>query len=138
MTENKKIVLNAPTSKTVKRPFEAQGQCHYNISSKKGQQKFKLDFSKINEEVRIRFPGLVFQLLPHGRKEGNEWLALNPTRVDRHIGSFHVNLQTWQFYDFATGEGGTGAIALYAYIKGLSYFRAAKDLNNQLKGNKND
>ena len=136
--ENKEKAFDVGASKTQESQNQTPGRSHNNISLKRQQQKFKLDFSKINEEVRVRLPGFVLQLLPHGRKEGNEWLALNPTRFDRHIGSFHVNLQTLQFYDFATGEGGTGAIALYAYINRISLYKSAKELSKKIKGNKHD
>lgn len=37
---------------------------------------------------------LITRWLPGGRREGNEWVALNPTRPDAHPGSFKVNLET--------------------------------------------
>ncbi len=131
---NAKKVFGAATSKTRKSPRIRTEQKHYNIPFKKGQVKYKLDFAEINERIRNHFPNFVSELLPYGKQQGNEWLALNPTRSDQNIGSFHINLRTLQFYDFATGEGGTGAIALYAYVKNIQFYEAAKILNKKIKG----
>lgn len=66
-----------------------------------------------------RAEALVGELLPGGRREGAEWVALNPTRGDRSLGSFRIHLRgpkagVWA--DFATGETGD-ALGLVAYIK---------------------
>ena len=45
-------------------------------------------------------------LVPHGRRLGSEWIARNPTRADRHLGSFKINLRTGRWADFATGDAG--------------------------------
>jgi hypothetical protein len=44
---------------------------------------------------------IVPALLPHGRREGREWIALNPRRGDRHLGSFRVRLDAGLWADFA-------------------------------------
>jgi hypothetical protein len=44
--------------------------------------------------------------LPSGRQDGNEWVALNPTRDDKTAGSFKVNLSTGQWMDNATDDRG--------------------------------
>jgi hypothetical protein len=71
---------------------------------------------------------IVFQILPNGKLFGNKYYPLNPTRNDRSTGSFVINLNTGVWKDFATGDGGGDIISLYAYIKGMSQYEAAKEL----------
>ena len=63
-------------------------------------------------------PSLVSEWLPNGKKEGNEWSALNPTRGDSSPGSFKINLRTAEWSDFATGDKGGDLISLRAYLNG--------------------
>lgn len=70
----------------------------------------------------------VLRLLPNGRREGNAWVALNPTRADNNLGSFRINLHTGKWYDFATGDGGRDLVSLVAYLKGVNQYIAAIDL----------
>jgi len=77
-------------------------------------------FKALNQRVRPNLPSLVRELLPYGRQEGREWVALNPTRHDRRLGSFRINLGTGVWADFATGDAGGDVISLFAYIHGLT------------------
>lgn len=58
----------------------------------------------------------VQEWLPNGRQDGDEWVALNPTRADEHAGSFKINLSTGAWGDFATNDEGGDAVSLYAYL----------------------
>lgn len=91
-----------------------------------------IPFDRINREALRLFPELVAAWLPAGRREGNEWVALNPRRGDRHPGSFKVNLRTGKWGDFATGEDGGDPISLYAYLKNLRQVEAAHELAREL------
>jgi hypothetical protein len=92
-----------------------------------------LDFSHINAVARSVLPQLLAtRWLPHGRRVGAEWVAINPTRSDRSPGSFKVNLMTARWSDFATGDRGGDPISLLAYLSGLSQFAAAKQLASML------
>jgi hypothetical protein len=71
-------------------------------------------------------------LLPGGRREGSEWVALNPRRYDRRPGSFKVNLRTGRWADFATDQNGRDAISLAAHLHGLSQLEAARKLSDML------
>lgn len=71
-------------------------------------------FHSINLACRARLPSLLAAWLPDGRKQGQEWVALNPTRSDRHAGSFKINMITGQWADFATGDKGGDPVSLYA------------------------
>ena len=54
--------------------------------------------------------------LPDGRQDGDEWIALNPTRADKTAGSFKVNLKTGAWLDNATNDRGGDSVSLYAFI----------------------
>jgi len=75
---------------------------------------------------------LVGTWLPNGRREGNEWVALNPWRSDRSLGSFKVNLRTGRWADFATGDAGGDAVSLLAYLRGVSQAQAVRLLAREL------
>ncbi len=79
-------------------------------------------------EARIILP----EWLPDGRVTGNEYVALNPTRTDKSLGSFKINLQNGNWCDFATNDKGGDLISLYAYLKSLSQAEAARDLAMRL------
>ncbi|MGB6769849.1 MAG: hypothetical protein WBE50_17515 [Methyloceanibacter sp.] len=66
--------------------------------------------------------------LPDGVRRGHEWIARNPTRADRHAGSFKVNLKNGRWADFATGDKGGDVIALVAYVFGIGQAEAARTL----------
>jgi hypothetical protein len=68
----------------------------------------------------------------HGKREGHEWVALNPTRSDTKSGSFKINLKTGKWGDFATGDRGGDLIALWAYIKDIGQYEAMKQLKTLL------
>ncbi len=90
----------------------------------------KIDFPHLCADLQPHIEWAVRQLLPDGRLEGREWVALNPTRVDRHRGSFRINIQTGRWADFATDDKGGDVIALVAYLEGTSQIDAARRLIN--------
>lgn len=63
--------------------------------------------------------------LPDGQRKGREWVARNPRRADRNVGSFSVNLVTGRWADFATGDKGGDLISLAAFLGQLSQGDAA-------------
>ena len=91
-----------------------------------------INFAAINAVCLSRLEHLVPAWLPGGKRRGNEWCALNPTRADRHIGSFSVNLRTGCWGDFATGDAGGDPISLYAYLNGLKQGDAARAIERAL------
>jgi hypothetical protein len=91
-----------------------------------------IDFVAVNRAALSTLPALVQRWLRDGRREGHEWVARNPTRVDRGPGSFKVNLRTGRWADFATGERGGDAISLAAHLHGLSQLEAARKLADML------
>ncbi|MDD1146709.1 toprim domain-containing protein [Pseudomonas sp. TNT2022 ID357] len=76
---------------------------------------------------------LVAELLPEGTRKGSEWHARNPTRADRHAGSFSVSLVDGRWHDFACGDGGGDLVSLAAYLWAMSQADAACDLARRLR-----
>lgn len=93
-----------------------------------------VEFQNLSEAALDRCPALVASLIPGGRLQGNEYVVLNPTRGDRHPGSFSINIQTGRWCDFATGDRGGDLVALVAYVKGLPQGEAARELRRMLGG----
>jgi hypothetical protein len=92
----------------------------------------QLDFGQINRAALGALPELLARWLPGGRREGWEYVALNPTRCDRHLGSFRINLRTGRWADFATGDKGGDPVSLAAYLSRLSQCEAAEKLAGML------
>jgi hypothetical protein len=92
----------------------------------------RLDFQHVGQTSLRYLPLLVLRWLPEGRREGHEWVARNPTRSDRHLGSFKINLRTGHWADFATGDKGGDVISLAAYLHGLSQSGAAGKISEML------
>ena len=88
----------------------------------------KIDFAGLNRRLLLQFSRWVPQWLPGGRVESHEYVGFNPTRSDKNLGSFRINLKTGRWCDFATGDKGGDLISLYAYINGISQGSAAKEL----------
>jgi hypothetical protein len=88
----------------------------------------KIDFSTINREAVAVLPALVARWLPHGQRRGRRWHARNPTRDDRHVGSFSIDLVSGCWADFATGDTGGDVVNLYAYLRGIRQGEAAREL----------
>ena len=87
-----------------------------------------IDFAAVNRAALSALPALCHRWLPLGRREGSEWVALNPTRHDRKLGSFRINLRTGRWADFATGDRGGDVVSLCAYLFDFSQAEAARRL----------
>ena len=85
-----------------------------------------IDFMSVNEAALRALPAIVRRWLPEGRRQGREWVARNPRRQDRTLGSFKVNLLTGRWADFAVGAAGGDVVSLAAYLFGLSQGEAAR------------
>jgi len=85
----------------------------------------RIDFERINRSALARADAVVRGLLPEGRMEGHEYVARNPLRPDRRLGSFKVNVTNGRWADFATGDGGGDLVSLAAFVSGLPQREAA-------------
>jgi hypothetical protein len=92
----------------------------------------KIAFKRIGDALQLYTDTIVRRWLPDGKREGSEWVALNPTRTDSRKGSFKVNLATGRWSDFATGDRGGDLIALAAYLHRLNQADAAKRIADML------
>jgi hypothetical protein len=91
-----------------------------------------VDFESINRAALAVLPAILGRLLPDGRIVAGEYVALNPTRIDRRPGSFKVNLRTGHWADFATGDKGGDPVSLVAYLENVSQPDAARLLGRVL------
>jgi len=96
------------------------------------QSRLGLNFARIIRAELSALPALLTRWLHGGRREGGEYVALNPTRDDRHLGSFRINVVTGRWADFATGDRGGDVISLAAYLAGLGQTEAARRLADML------
>jgi hypothetical protein len=92
----------------------------------------KIDFRRINNTAISNVLPILRRLLPDGRVAGNEYLAKNPKRPDRKIGSFKINTKTGRWADFATGDRGGDIISLVAFLRDISQGQAARLLASML------
>ena len=88
----------------------------------------RIDFDRINSAAMVALPALLARWLPGGRVEGHEYVALNPRRADRHLGSFRISLVTCKWADFAADARGGDPVSLAAYLADLSQPDAARQL----------
>lgn len=89
-------------------------------------------FAEINALALGSLTALLHRWLPDGVIQGHEYVALNPTRLDRKRGSFRINIHTGRWSDFATGDKGGDVISLAAYLFGLSQIEAKNQISNML------
>jgi hypothetical protein len=54
--------------------------------------KGSLDFANVNAAALATLPAILCRLLPGGRIEGHEFVALNPRRNDKRPGSFKIRM----------------------------------------------
>jgi hypothetical protein len=86
-------------------------------------------FQRIAKAALANAARIIPALLPHGRRDGREWVALNPRRPDRHLGSFRIRLDAGLWADFAmSGVRGGDLISLTAYVSNISQKDAAVSL----------
>jgi hypothetical protein len=91
-----------------------------------------IDFNRINAEALLCLEAVCRRLLPNGRREGHEYVGLNPRRGDRRLGSFKVNLNTGVWADFASGDKGSDPVSLVAFLEDCRQGEAALKLAGML------
>ncbi len=92
----------------------------------------RIDYKRLATAALPHLPQLLPRWLSNGRRQGQEWVALNPRRDDAHPGSFKVNMRTGRWADFATGDKGGDVISLAAYLFDLSQAEAARRVAQML------
>jgi hypothetical protein len=93
----------------------------------------RIDIDRVNVAALRVLPSLLARWLPNGRVQGPEYVALNPHRIDRHLGSFRINLRTGRWADFAIGGArGGDVVSLAAYLACIGQVQAAERLATML------
>lgn len=89
-------------------------------------------FEEVNAAARLQIKALAERWLSQTRMSGDNLMAVNPTREDKSIGSFSINVRSGAWADFATGDAGGDIISFFAYLHGMSQIEAARELANIL------
>ncbi len=76
------------------------------------------DIREIAQSALSSAESVLAHWLPQGKRQGPEYLAINPTRSDSRDGSFSVNINTGRWADFATDDKGGDLVSLVAYLEG--------------------
>ncbi|MBL4834094.1 MAG: DUF927 domain-containing protein [Pseudomonas sp.] len=99
------------------------------MSNQKDQPKHP-SFAEVKAASLRNIERVLAQWLPNGKKvdRGLEYTAPNPTRADKTIGSFKVNLSKGAWSDFATGDSGGDLIDLVRYVDGCTEVEARNAL----------
>jgi hypothetical protein len=98
----------------------------------------RIAFRRIADTALGRAEAIALRWLPDGCREGTEWVSINPTRNDRKLGSFKINLGSGKWADFATGDRGADLISLGAYLHRLTQRQAALKIADMLGVNPYD
>lgn len=85
-----------------------------------------IDFPSIASAALGSARRLLVEWIPGGDWNGDEYKPRNPTRDDKHPGSFVINARTGKWIDNATSDAGGDLISLYAYIHFTDQISAAK------------
>jgi hypothetical protein len=102
------------------------------MTSEELRRSRRIDFARVNAAALRNCEAVVTGLLPDGRREGHEWVARNPHRADKRLGSLKVNLSTCKWADFASSDKGGDAVSLAAFVSGLQQREAAIRLAESL------
>lgn len=86
------------------------------------------NFGAIKTAALANIEGVLNRWAPGGKKQGREYLPLNPRRGDHKPGSFSINLDSGAWADFADNAKGGDLISLIAYIDGVKQGEAAERL----------
>jgi hypothetical protein len=89
---------------------------------------YEIDYERLKDKSRPHTLALLQRVLPEGRLERNEYVARNPRRPDKCLGSFKFNINNHKWQDFATKDKGGDIISLWAYVKGIRQIDAAREI----------
>lgn len=91
-------------------------------------------FKEVKDRAIPYIPSILQRVLPGGRMDGNDYIALNPTRVDNKLGSFRINVHKGKWIDWSSGDSGGDIISLIAYISGISQYEALQVVESMIGG----
>ena len=90
----------------------------------------EVPFKAIGQAALANLESVLDSLTVKRERSGDSWLILNPTREDKHLGSFKVG-PDGRWYENATGDKGGDLISLVAYCRGVDQVTAAKELQDR-------
>jgi len=94
-----------------------------------------MNYTYIASQALTYWPRVVNALGLKGRLDKGNYLALNPTRNDKTIGSFVLDTKRGRWCDFATGDKGGDLISYVAYCRGIKQSEAAQYITHLLGAN---
>ena len=86
----------------------------------------RIDFDAINTRLLADYLGTLKQWFPNGKKIGADWCVGSLAGEPGESLRIHVRKGVWK--DFASGEGGSDPVSLYAAMRRISMGEAAKQL----------
>jgi hypothetical protein len=90
-------------------------------TSHRSLSRCRVAFEAFNAAALTALLPILARWLPNGTRIGREYVALNSTRADRHLGSFKILVsgrRAGMWADFATGDKGGDVISLvHRYIQ---------------------
>lgn len=92
-------------------------------------------FTYVRQEIPYHLERLLREFAPGGEVKGQEYVALNPLRVDHHMGSFHFNIAKGVGHDFATGWSGD-LIKLVSERQKITSVKAAQLIAEKINSEK--
>jgi len=90
-----------------------------------------LNFEAVKRKAGEHLLTILETIAPEGELKGDEYLMLNPHRLDGDLNSFKFNLDSGRWADFASDDGdakGGDIISLVAYLKRMSQAQAAEEI----------
>ena len=79
-------------------------------------KKNSLNFEQIKTAALANIDSILNEWAPGGKRQGREYVPLNPRRADHKPGSFSINLDAGAWADFAADAKGGDLISLVAYV----------------------
>ncbi len=77
----------------------------------------RIDFDAVSSVVLHPVARLLKNILPSGKVDGDDYVALNPRRNERYLGSFRINMTIGRWADFALDDVcGGDLVSLFAYL----------------------
>lgn len=90
------------------------------------------DYTQLSQKLLNNADFYLQDWLSDGKRSGNEYKSINPTRADNKIGSFSINRDTGMWSDFADANAkGGNLISLYAYLFGKTNSEAYDELSSE-------
>jgi putative DNA primase/helicase len=82
-----------------------------------------------NAHALTDYLGILQQWLPNGKRHGQEWCV--GSLAGEPGDSLKINIIKGVWKDFASGDGGSDPVSLYAALHGLKMIEAAKALGGE-------